>query len=88
MYEIKTEGVYEDFSSNKEIFDFSIYSTESKYHDDSNKLIPRKMKDEIRVAAIKTFIGLKPKMYSFLGGNDEQKKVKGLNKNVVATIRP
>ena len=27
MYEIKTEYVYEDFSSNKEIFDFSNYST-------------------------------------------------------------
>ena len=46
------------------------------------------MKDEIRVAAIKTFMGLKPKMYSFLGGNDEHKKVKGVNKNVVATMRP
>ena len=36
MYEIKTEGVYEDFSSNKEMFDFSNYS---KYYDDSNKLV-------------------------------------------------
>ena len=27
MYEIKTEEVYEDFSSNKELFDFSNYST-------------------------------------------------------------
>ena len=29
MYEIKTEDVYEDFSSNKEVFDFSNYSTNS-----------------------------------------------------------
>ena len=34
MYEIKTEDVYEDFSSNKKMFDFSNYSTKSKYHDD------------------------------------------------------
>ena len=27
MYEIKTEDVYEDFSGNKEMFDFSNYST-------------------------------------------------------------
>ena len=27
MYEIKTEDVYEDFSTNREIFDFSNYST-------------------------------------------------------------
>ena len=39
MYEIKTENVYEGFSSNKEIFDFSNYLTESKYYDDSNKLV-------------------------------------------------
>ena len=29
-YEIKTEDVYEDFSSDKEILDFSNYSTKSK----------------------------------------------------------
>ena len=33
MYEIKTEDVYEDFSSDKEMFDFSNYSTKSKYCD-------------------------------------------------------
>ena len=33
MYEIKTEYVYEDFSSDKEMFDFSIYLTKSKYYD-------------------------------------------------------
>ena len=30
IYKIKTEDVYEDFSSNTEIFDFSNYSTKSK----------------------------------------------------------
>ena len=30
MYEIKTEDVYEGLSSNKEVFDFSNYSTKSK----------------------------------------------------------
>ena len=29
MYEIKTEDVYEDFSKDKEMFDFSNYSTKS-----------------------------------------------------------
>ena len=45
MYEIKTEDVYEDFSSNKEMFDFSNYSTKSKYYDNSNKLVIGKIKD-------------------------------------------
>ena len=37
MHEIKTGNIYEDFRNNKEMFDFSNYSTKSKYHNDSNK---------------------------------------------------
>ena len=48
-----TEDVYEDFSSNKEIFNFSNYLTKSKYCDDSNKLVIGKMKDETGGVAIK-----------------------------------
>ena len=33
MYEIETEDICEDFSSKKEIFDFSNYLTRSKYYD-------------------------------------------------------
>ena len=42
MYEIKAENVYEDFSSDKEIFEFGNYSLKSKYYDNSNKLVIRK----------------------------------------------
>ena len=52
MYEIETEDVYEDFSSDKEMFDFSNYSTKSKYYDNSNKLVIGKMKDETGEVAI------------------------------------
>ena len=44
MCEIKTEDVFEDFSKDKEIFDFSNYSAKSKYYDDSNNLVVDKMK--------------------------------------------
>ena len=63
MYENKTEDVYEDFNSNKKLFDFSNYWTKSKYSDDSNKLVTGKMKDETGGVAIEEFLGLKPKMY-------------------------
>ena len=87
MYGIKTEDVYEDFSSNKEMLDFSIYSTKSKFHNDSNKLIIGKMKDKTVRVAIEEFVGLKPKMYLYLvGDNSEHKRAKGVNRNVVATI--
>ena len=33
MYQIKTEDIYEDFSNDKEMFDFSTYSIKSKYYD-------------------------------------------------------
>ena len=52
MYEIKTEDVYEDFSSDKEMFHLSNYSTKSKYYDNSNKLVIGKMKDETGDVAI------------------------------------
>ena len=38
LYKIKTENIYKDFSSDKEMFDFSNYSAKSKYYDNSNKL--------------------------------------------------
>ena len=44
-HKIKTVDVYEDFSKDKEMFDFINYSTRSKY-DDSNKLVFSKIKGE------------------------------------------
>ena len=64
IYEIKIEDVYEDFSNDKEMFDFSNYSTKSKYYDNLNKLVAGKMKDETASAAIEEIVGLKPNMYS------------------------
>ena len=87
MYEIKIENVYEDFSSNKEIFDFSNYWTKSKYHDNSNKLIIGKLKDKAAGVVIEEFAGLKPNMYSYLLDNiSAPKKAKDVNRNIVATI--
>ena len=87
IYEIETKDVYKDFSSDKEIFGFSNYLTKSKYYNDSNKLVIGKMKDKTAGVAIKEFVGLMPKIYLFLvGNNSELKKAKGLNRNVVEKI--
>ena len=57
------------------MFDFGNYSADSKYDDDSNKLVANKMKDETGGVAIEKFVGLNPNMYSFLvDGNGEHKK--------------
>ena len=44
------------------------------------------MKHETAGISIKKIVGLKPKMYSLLIENNEHKKAKGVNRNVVATI--
>ena len=81
MYEIKTEDVYQDFINDKEMFHFSNYSSKSKYYDNSNKLVVGKMKDDTAGVAIKEFVGLKTKMYSYLlDDNREHKKAKDINK--------
>ena len=87
MYEIKTEDVSEDFNSDKEMLDFSNYLTKSKHYDDSNKSEIGKVKDDNAGVAIKEFVHLYSKMNSFLvDDNNEHKKAKGVNRNVVATI--
>ena len=62
------------------MFDFSNYSTKSKYYNYSNKLVNGKMKDKTAGVAIEEFVGLEPKMYSFLvEDNSKHKKAKGVN---------
>ena len=88
MYEIKTKDVYQDFSCNKEMSDFSNYLIKSKYHNDWNKLVIGTMNDETTTrVAIEEFAGLKSKMYSFLiDNNSEYKKAKEVNRNIVEKI--
>ena len=74
MYEIKTEDVYEDFGSDKELFDFNIYSTQAKYYDDSNKPVIGIMNDKTGGVVIEEFVALKPKIYSYLIDNNEHKR--------------
>ena len=52
MYEVKTKDVYEDFSSNKEMLDFSNYSSTSKNYDNSDKLVIEKMEDETKMKVL------------------------------------
>ena len=79
--------MFDDFSSNKEMFDFSNCSTKPKEYDNLNKLVIRKMKYESAGVAMKEFLGLKTKIDSFsVEDNNEYRKAKGVNRNVVATI--
>ena len=63
-YEIKPENVYEEFFKWKDLFDFSNYSKDSKFFDETNKKVIDKMKDEFGGVIVNEFAGLKSKMYS------------------------
>ena len=63
-YEIKSENVYEEFFKWKDLFDFSNYSKDSKFFDETNKKVIGKMKDEFGSVIVVGFVGLKSKMYS------------------------
>ena len=66
MCETKNDDVHEYFSNNKEMFDCTNYLTKAKFHDNSNKFVVGKMKDETAGVAIEEFVRLKPEMYSCL----------------------
>ena len=63
-YEIKSENFYEEFFKSKDLFDFSNYSKNSKFFDETNKKAIGKMKDEFGGVYVIEFVGLKSKMYS------------------------
>ena len=63
-YEIKSENVYKQFFKWKDLFNFSNYSKDSKFFDETNKKVIGKMKDEFHGVIVIEFVGLKSKMYA------------------------
>ena len=59
VYEIKSENVNEEFFKWKDLFEFSNYSKDSMFFDDTNKNVIGKTKDEFGGVIIDEFIGLK-----------------------------
>ena len=70
-YEIKSKNVYEEFYEWKDLFDFSNYSKDSKFFDDTNKKVIGKMKDEFGGFILVEFVGIQSKMY-FIKKNDDK----------------
>ena len=79
LYEIKDGNVYEQCFKDKELFDFSGFSKDSIYFDDSNKKKLGKMKDEFSGNKTNEVVGLKSKMYSLISNDWEMNKSKGVN---------
>ena len=84
VYEIRGKNdMYEKIYSDRDLLDFSDYLKNSKFYDVTNKKVIGKMKDELSGKVISEFIGLKPKMYSLISVDDEEKiRAKGVSKKL------
>ena len=78
-FEIKSKNIYEEFYKWKDLFDFSNYSKDSKFFDETNKNVIGKMNDEFGGVIIIEFVGLKSKMYSI-------KKIHGKEHNTAKGV--
>ena len=68
-----------NFLSGKICFDFSNYSKDSKFFNETNKKVIGKMKDEFGGIIVSEFVGLKSKMYSI-------KKIDGKEHNTAKGV--
>ena len=85
-YEIKTEDFYQDISIDvEEKFDTSNYAKNhpSGIKTGCSKKVIGMMKDECGGEQILEFVGLRAKMYSYRLNVKEEKKAKGVKKNVI-----
>ena len=85
-YEMKTEDFYQDINFDvSEKFDTSNYAKNhpSGIKTGCNKKVIGMMKDECGGKQMTEFVGLRAKMYSYKVDETEEKKAKGVKKNVI-----
>ena len=83
-YEIEVDDVYQDFWKDKHLFDNSDYPKDNPFHNNANKKVIGKFKDEAAGMPIVEFVGLRSKMYSYIKDNEQSSRTaKGIKKNVI-----
>ena len=87
MYQIFTENLYEKlYKDRSKYFDFCEFPKNSPYLDENNKRKIGFFKDEAKGQIILEFVGLRPKMYSYLTktnkGLEEKHRAKGIQSAV------
>ena len=95
MYQIFADDVYEKVWENKELFDLAGYPPDF-FHDTTNNKVIGKFKDEANSEPILEFVGLRPKMYSYVTAKDvtgpqpklsEKTRAKGIQRAAAALLR-
>ena len=79
---VTTEDIYADMMKHPDLYDTSNYSPDHQRFSDTNKKVIGKFKDELGGKAMKEFVGIRPKMYSYVG-EDSGKRAKGVKKSVL-----
>ena len=71
MYHIVGCNPYDQFSHDRaQYFDFASFPVDHRCYDKQNNKLIGKFKDEANGAQITEFVGLRPKMYSYLITNE------------------
>jgi hypothetical protein len=93
VYHIFTDDLYADLDAHREYFDFSGYPNDHPLFSDENKMVVGKMKDESASGIITEYVGLRPKMYSYLTKPEDEneppkeaKRAKGIQKAAIADL--
>ena len=79
---VQTDDLYKDMLESAAIYDTSNYPASHPLYSTNNKKVIGKFKDELGGKLLTEFIGIRPKMYSYVG-EDSGKRAKGVKKSVL-----
>ena len=79
---VQTEDIYADMSLSADLYDTSNYQSDHPLFSTANKKINGKLKDELGGQLLTEFVGLRSKMYSYVG-EESGKRAKGVKKSVL-----
>ena len=79
---VQTEDIYADMKKNLDEYDTSNYPADHPLFSNTNKKVIGKFKDELGGKVMTEFIGIRPKMYSYVG-EESGKRAKGVKKSVL-----
>ena len=71
---VQTEDIYQDMAQNLDDYDTSNYQPSHPLFSNTNKKVIGKFKDELGGTVMTEFVGIRPKMYSYVG-EDSGKRV-------------
>ena len=91
MYWVETADIYKELVAEREHFDFAAFDKACPFFDASNNKVIGKFKNEANGKPITEFVGLSPKMYSFLiddkGHTTEKHRANGIKRGASREIR-